>query len=208
MIRTERAGDEVAIRAVETAAFGIDREAQIVDDLRGSDAYIPELSLVAEDGGAVVGHVIVSRGHVEPSGEPIFLLGPIGVVPERQGEGIGSTLVDAALAGARILACRAWPSSAIPPITSGSASSRQSRSGCCRRRAGGPGHSRSPCSTPRPSCPRAVSSTATPFATSARAARRRAPARGGRRCGASRNGEIQAWNASFRSSIDRSFHAD
>ena len=45
MIRTERAGDEVAIRAVETAAFGIDREAQIVDDLRGSDAYIPELSL-------------------------------------------------------------------------------------------------------------------------------------------------------------------
>ena len=103
MIRTERAGDEVAIRAVETAAFGIDREAQIVDDLRGSDAYIPELSLVAEDGGAVVGHVIVSRGHVEPSGEPIFLLCPIGVVPERQGEGIGSTLVDAALAGARRL---------------------------------------------------------------------------------------------------------
>ena len=99
MIRTERAGDEVAIRAVETAAFGIDRDAQIVDDLRGSDAYIPELSLVAEDGGAVVGHVIVSRGHVEPSGEPIFLLGPIGVVPEREGEGIGSSLVDAALAG-------------------------------------------------------------------------------------------------------------
>src|SRR5207248_142264 len=53
----------------------------------------------AEDGGAVVGHVIVSRGHVEPSGEPIFLLGPIGVVPEREGEGIGSSLVDAALAG-------------------------------------------------------------------------------------------------------------
>ena len=34
MIRTERASDEVAIRAVETAAFGIDREAQIVDSLR------------------------------------------------------------------------------------------------------------------------------------------------------------------------------
>jgi putative acetyltransferase len=100
VIRAERAGDEDAVRAVETAASGRDREARIVDDLRAGDAYIPELSLVAEDAGAVVGHVIVSRGHVEPSGVPILLLGPIGVLPERQGEGIGSALVNAALAGA------------------------------------------------------------------------------------------------------------
>lgn len=103
MIRAERVGDGDAIHNVEVAAFGRDDEARIADDLRGSDAFIPELSLVAEDAGEVVGHVIVSRGHVAPSGEPILLLGPIGVLPERQGEGIGSALVEAALEGARRL---------------------------------------------------------------------------------------------------------
>ena len=103
MIRTERAGDEDAIRAVEVAAFGRADESSMVDDVRASDAFIPELSLVAEDGGVLVGHVMVSRGHVEPGGEPVLLLGPIGIVPERQGEGIGSALVEAALAGARDL---------------------------------------------------------------------------------------------------------
>jgi len=103
VIRSDCAGDEYVIRAVETAAFGRDREAKIVDDLRASDAFVPELSLVAEKESAVVGHVILSRGHVEPSGDPILLLGPVGVLPERQGEGIGSALVEAALTGAREL---------------------------------------------------------------------------------------------------------
>jgi putative acetyltransferase len=103
VIRAERVGDEEAIHAVEVAAFGRDAEAKIADGLRRSDAFIPELSLVADEAGAVVGHVIVSRGHVAPSGEPILLLGPIGVLPERQGEGIGSALVEAALEGARRL---------------------------------------------------------------------------------------------------------
>lgn len=103
MIRAERPGDEDAIHAVHRAAFGKELEPQIVDDLRPTAAYIPELSLVAEDRGEVVGHVLVSRGHVEPSGDPILLLGPVGVQPERQGEGIGRQLVEAALAGARAL---------------------------------------------------------------------------------------------------------
>ena len=103
MIRAERADDEDAIRSVETAAFGRELEAKIVDDVRASDAFVRDLSLVAEDGGDVVGHVLVSRGHVEPSREPILLLGPIGVLPERQGQGIGRALVEAALEGARRL---------------------------------------------------------------------------------------------------------
>lgn len=103
MIRAERAGDEEPIHAVQVAAFGREDEAKIADDLRASDAFISGLSLVAEEAGVVVGHIIVSRGHVAPSGEPILLLGPIGVLPERQGEGIGSALVEAALEGARRL---------------------------------------------------------------------------------------------------------
>jgi putative acetyltransferase len=83
VIRPERPGDENAIRAVETAAFGRDDEAKIVDDLRAGGEYIPELSLVVEEQGAIVGHVMLSRCHVEASGDLILLLGPIGVVPER-----------------------------------------------------------------------------------------------------------------------------
>jgi putative acetyltransferase len=49
VIRPERAGDEDAIRLVETAAFGRELEARIVGDVRGSPAFIPDLSLVAED---------------------------------------------------------------------------------------------------------------------------------------------------------------
>ncbi|MGH3054088.1 MAG: GNAT family N-acetyltransferase, partial [Gaiellaceae bacterium] len=64
MIRAERPGDEDAIRSVETAAFGRELEAKIVDDVRASPAFIRDLSLVAEDDGAVVGHVLISRGHV------------------------------------------------------------------------------------------------------------------------------------------------
>ena len=69
--------------------------------LRAGAAFIPQLSLVAEGAGVVVGHVIVSRGHVQPGGEPILLLGPIGVLPSEQGGGVGSALVRAALDGAR-----------------------------------------------------------------------------------------------------------
>ena len=54
MIRPERPDDEDAIRAVETAAFGRDNEARIVDGLRAGAAFIPQLSLVAEGAGACV----------------------------------------------------------------------------------------------------------------------------------------------------------
>jgi putative acetyltransferase len=103
VIRAERPGDEDAIRAVETAAFGRESEARIVDEVRPSHHFIPELSLVAEEDGRVVGHVMVSWAHVEPGGERILLLGPIGVVPDRQGGGIGGALVEAALSGGRAL---------------------------------------------------------------------------------------------------------
>lgn len=70
-------------------------EAGIVDAVRETDAFVPELSLAAEDGGRVVGHVLVSYFEVES--RPVLQLGPIAVVPERQGEGIGSALMRAAI---------------------------------------------------------------------------------------------------------------
>jgi putative acetyltransferase len=102
-IRPEAPGDEAAIRAVHDAAFGGSVEGGIVDALRGSDASPPGFSLVAVDGGRVVGHVLMARAVLERVDAPparIVVLGPIGVLPDRQGEGIGTSLMQRAIGAA------------------------------------------------------------------------------------------------------------
>lgn len=99
-LRPERAADREAVAAVHEAAFGRPDEARIPALVRETDAFVPSLSIVAEDEGRVVGHVLVSLTVlVTESGEErrVPLLGPVGVLPERQGEGIGSALVRAAV---------------------------------------------------------------------------------------------------------------
>jgi putative acetyltransferase len=57
---------------------------------------------VADDGGAIVGHILFSPVTVAvDSGGPVLGLAPLAVRPERQREGIGSQLVRAGLAAAR-----------------------------------------------------------------------------------------------------------
>ena len=53
-VREERAEDREAVRRVEEAAFGRAEEADIVDALRGDEAWA--LSLVAEVDGEIAGH--------------------------------------------------------------------------------------------------------------------------------------------------------
>lgn len=103
IIRRERRGDDKAIFAVQARAFGRDVEAQLVDDLRASDAWVPQLSLVALDDADIVGHVVCSRGRLEPGAHAVLGLGPIGVDPDRQGDGIGSALMHAVLGAADAL---------------------------------------------------------------------------------------------------------
>jgi predicted N-acetyltransferase YhbS len=110
-IRPERPGDEGAIRALIDAAFAPKtHEARIVDALRGGDRWIAELALVAvDDAGRIVGHCVTSRGYLTaPDGTegPILALGPIAVVPDRQGEGIGGALITATAARAT---AAGWP---------------------------------------------------------------------------------------------------
>lgn len=95
MIRSERPGDAEAIAAVTRAAFGRELEARIVAAIRASDRFVPELSLVADDHGIVVGHVILS--YVDLGGRRILALGPISVAPERQRRGTGSALMREAI---------------------------------------------------------------------------------------------------------------
>lgn len=103
LIRRERAEDVDGIAAVQHEAFAsTDRpeppEPALVAALRADEAWIPELSLVAERDGDVVGHVCLTRGHVDTLA--VAALGPIGVAPKLQRSGIGSALVHASLAAA------------------------------------------------------------------------------------------------------------
>jgi putative acetyltransferase len=101
IIRPERPEDAAALRAVHTAAFPTTAEADLVERVRASDHFEPELSLVAEaENGSVIGHVLLS--YVALAGEPVLALAPMAVLPEWQGKGVGSALVVAALDAAEV----------------------------------------------------------------------------------------------------------
>jgi putative acetyltransferase len=102
-IRAERAGDHDQVRALNLAAFDGDAEARLVDVLREGAA--PLISLVAEEAGEVVGHILFSPATIEGRHDGMGLA-PMAVVPGRQGEGIGSRLVEAGLEACRELGAR------------------------------------------------------------------------------------------------------
>ena len=104
-IRAEEPGDADAIRRIHHAAFGGTAEGHIVDDLRETEWSIEGGSLVAlDEGDRVVGHVLLSRGDLVGSDRQtwvIGVIGPVAVLPECQGRGIGAGLMRAAIDVAR-----------------------------------------------------------------------------------------------------------
>jgi putative acetyltransferase len=96
-IRPERPEDYPAVRDVNLAAFETAEEADVVDAMRETPEYIPNLSLVAETDQGIVGHIMISEVTIEQeNGELTALsLGPIAVLPEHQNKGIGSQLIEA-----------------------------------------------------------------------------------------------------------------
>lgn len=96
-IRAERAEDYAAIAAVVAAAFGPSAPLvpQLVANIRASDNFVAEWSLVAEQDGVVVGHVLVSYVSLVDGGAEhrVPSLSPLAVAPDHQRRGIGSALV-------------------------------------------------------------------------------------------------------------------
>lgn len=85
-----------AVRAVNKAAFGTSAEANLVSAL--PKQVTPVVSLVAEDDGAIIGHIMFSPVVIlEHPGLKIMGLAPVAVVPEHQHRGVGSSLVRAGL---------------------------------------------------------------------------------------------------------------
>jgi putative acetyltransferase len=99
-IRAERTDDHAAVRALNKAAFESPLESKLVDALR--EQAEPTISLVAEDEGVVVGHIMFSPvAHADDPKLRVIGLAPMAVSPDRQRLGIGSRLVEAGLAQCR-----------------------------------------------------------------------------------------------------------
>jgi uncharacterized protein (TIGR03083 family) len=103
VVRPATAADVLAIDAVLAAAFGGDQVPRLVHALRGDTVDADRVELVAEDAGQVVGHVLVTPIPLETApGARMMLacLSPLGVRPDVSGRGIGTALMNAALAEA------------------------------------------------------------------------------------------------------------
>lgn len=109
LIRRETAADREAIGAVHRAAFRHQApegsepvEVKLVEALRADSGWVDALSLVAENAtGTVVGHVVCTEGHVGDAA--VLGLGPVGVLPDQQGQGVGEALMHAVLGAADAL---------------------------------------------------------------------------------------------------------
>jgi len=105
-IRREEVADIDAISRLTEAAFqnaqhSSHTEQFIVNALRRCSQLT--ISLVAADGDAIVGHVAISPVTISCGAAGWYGLGPISVLPSRQGRGIGSMLMKAAIAQLRRL---------------------------------------------------------------------------------------------------------
>ena len=82
-------------KAFEKEEHSDHQEQFLVERLRKSDAFIPELSIVAEVGNEIVGHILLTKLEVKNDSESFqsLALAPVSVLPEFQGKGIGSKLI-------------------------------------------------------------------------------------------------------------------
>jgi putative acetyltransferase len=105
-IRPQTAADDGAVRQLNETVFPTPAEADLVERLRA--AAEPVISLVAEDDGAIIGHILFSPvALAADSGFLALALGPMAVLPGRQRQGIGSALLRIGLDECSRLGCRA-----------------------------------------------------------------------------------------------------
>jgi putative acetyltransferase len=105
-IRPERPIDLDQIHELHHVAFNGPNEAELVDSIRSTSAFVPELSLVAvTTDGSVLGHLLISQIELAPADPDdeadgrvtVLSLAPIAVLPSQQGRGIGTALMEEGL---------------------------------------------------------------------------------------------------------------
>ena len=106
--RDDSQEDQSSIRRVLEAAFGTDAEANLVDELRNDEEHwISRYSVLgftaaipdSEFETTAAAHALLHRCTVD--GQPALMLAPTGVLPQHQGEGAGSAVIEAAIELAR-----------------------------------------------------------------------------------------------------------
>jgi putative acetyltransferase len=122
LIRRELPTDRQAVLDIHRQAFGAGNsevvEARLLEELREDGDLIPQLCFLALISERPVGHLAISRGQLEsrqpaPSAGPARIkggfrvpslgLGPLGVLPQFQGRGVGSALMHAAIGATEAL---------------------------------------------------------------------------------------------------------
>ena len=94
---------ELVKTAFETAEHSDENEHDLVVELRKSNNFIPELSLVAIKDNKIVGYILFTKINIGRYEE--IALAPIAVLPEYQKQGIGSKLVEHGHEIAKKLGC-------------------------------------------------------------------------------------------------------
>jgi predicted N-acetyltransferase YhbS len=100
LYRLETPGDADAIEAIHAEAFGPGRFARTAFRLREGVAHDPDLSFVAESGGALIASVRLTPIHVGAT--PGLLLGPLAVRPHLKNRGVGKALMRMSMEAARV----------------------------------------------------------------------------------------------------------
>ena len=81
--------------AFQTAKVSDGKEQDFVNQLRNSGNYIPELALVAEESGKLIGHIMLTKTYITSDKNKFetLLLAPISVALEYRNKGVGSKLI-------------------------------------------------------------------------------------------------------------------
>ena len=102
IIRRETPADYAAVEYLTREAFwNVYRpgctEHYVVHVLRRDPDFVPELDLVMERDGALIGHVLYMRSKIVTDGGqevPMMTFGPISIRPDLQRQGLGKQLLD------------------------------------------------------------------------------------------------------------------
>lgn|SRR5690606_11040745 len=102
-IRTEEPSDySVVFTVIEKSFANVEhsdhREQFLVERLRKSTAFVPELALVAEVDGEIIGYILLTKIQIKSERESTtsLALAPVAVLPTYQGKGVGGQLIEAA----------------------------------------------------------------------------------------------------------------
>ena len=109
IIRSETPADYRTVENLTREAFwNVYRprclEHYVLHTFRRDPAFVPELDLVMERDGEIIGHIMYVRSTIrtEDGREiPIMTFGPLSIVPELQRQGYGKRLLDYSMAKAR-----------------------------------------------------------------------------------------------------------